>query len=352
MKNIAKIFLFILKITAILNATALLMSITACYINPSTYWIFQLFGLFFPVIFTVNIIAVIILVAIKSKVAYFNLAIFIISVFFAGRFFQFSGNKTDSENAVKVISYNVHDFKSIDNYYKTTYDEIADFLLAEDADIICLQEYVLNSNELNKYKILQKLYQKYKYTSDNYGGQKIFSKYPFEKKQKFNLAGACIVFADININGKTVRTYSCHLQSTRFNPDGTQQRLTSKNANYKKELKRVAVNLRDAFIKRSKQIELIAAEISKSKYPAIVCGDFNDTPMSYSYQKIKGKMKDTFIEAGSGMSNTYKKLFSFLRIDYIFIDKNISTLEYRVAKEIKYSDHYPVIVKFKINDEK
>jgi endonuclease/exonuclease/phosphatase family metal-dependent hydrolase len=288
---------------------------------------------------------------IKSKAAYFSLAVFTVSVFFAGRFFQLSGNKTNDENIIKIISYNVHDFKNIDNH-KTTYNEIVEFLLAEDADIICLQEYAPRSTESGKHKILQQLYQKYKYSYGHYGGQKIFSKYPFESRQNFNFAGTHLVFADININGKIVRTYSCHLQSTNFNPDGTQQRLTSKNANYKNELKRVVVNLRNAFIKRSKQVELIADEISKSAYPTIVCGDFNDTPMSYSYQKMKGKMNDTFIEAGSGISNTYKKLFSFLRIDYIFTDKQISTLEYTVAKKIKYSDHYPVIVKFKINNEK
>ncbi|MDR2125901.1 MAG: endonuclease/exonuclease/phosphatase family protein [Prevotellaceae bacterium] len=351
MKNVAKIFLFLLKITAILNATILLMSIAACYINPSKYWIFQLFGLFFPAIFVINILFIITLFALKSKTAYYSLAIFAISVFFAGRFLQFSGGKTDNENIVKIISYNVHDFKNIDTY-KATYNEITDFLLAEDADIICLQEYTPNNEKLNNHNNLLKLYQKYTYTYGNYGGQKIFSKYPFVNRQNFNFAGTCLVFADININGKIVRTYSCHLQSTNFNPDGTQQRLTSKNANYGSELKRVVVNLRNAFIKRSKQVELIAVEISKSKYPTIICGDFNDTPMSYSYQKIRGKMNDAFIEAGSGISNTYKKLFSFLRIDYIFIDKNISVMEYRVEKTIKYSDHYPVIVKFKINDEK
>jgi endonuclease/exonuclease/phosphatase family metal-dependent hydrolase len=351
MKIIAKIFLLLLKIIAILIAITLLMSIASCYISPVRYWIFQLFGLFFPIIFITNILIVIILFAMKSKIAYVNLVMFAISVFFAGRFFQFSGNKVDNENIVKIITYNVHDFRNIDNY-KATYNEIADFLLAEDADIICMQEYVANDTELSKYKILQKLYQKYKYTYGNIGGQKIFSKYPFENTQSLNLAGTYLIFADININGKIVRTYSCHLQSTNFNPDGTQKRLTSKNANYKNELKNVVRNLRNAFIKRSKQIELIAADISKSTYPAIICGDFNDTPMSYSYQKIKGKMNDAFIEAGSGISNTYKKLFSFLRIDYIFVDKNISALEYEVAKKIKYSDHYPVIVKFKINDEK
>ncbi|MDR1554035.1 MAG: endonuclease/exonuclease/phosphatase family protein [Prevotellaceae bacterium] len=351
MKNIAKIFLLLLKIIAILIAAMLLLSILACYTSPVRYWIFQLLGLFFPIIFIINVLIVIILFAVKSKIAYVNLAALAISVFFAGRFFQFSGSKADDENTVKIISYNVHDFKNIDSY-KATYNEIADFLLAENADIICMQEYAASNTELIKYKKFQKLYQQYKYMYGNYGGQKIFSKYPFENTQSLNLAGTYLVFADININGKIVRTYSCHLQSTNFNPDGTQKRLTSQNANYKNELKNVVRNLRNAFIKRSKQVELIAAEISRSTYPTIICGDFNDTPMSYSYQKIKGKMNDAFIEAGSGISNTYKKLFSFLRIDYIFIDKNISAQEYTVARKIKYSDHYPVIVKFKINDEK
>ncbi|MDR1199253.1 MAG: endonuclease/exonuclease/phosphatase family protein [Prevotellaceae bacterium] len=349
MKNIMKIFLFLVKIIAVLTVFALLMSIAACYVSPARYWIFQLFGLFFPAIFTVNILLVIILRVMKSKMAYFNFAMLLASVFFIGRFFQLSGSKAADENAIKVISYNIHDFKNIDNY-KTTYSEIADFLLDEDADIICLQEYLPSKKVQNQHKKLQKLHQKYKYSCGN-GGQKIFSKYPFESRQDFDFAGTHLLCADININGKTVRTYSCHLQSTNFNPDGTQQRLTSKNANYTHELKRVVVNLRNAFIKRAGQVELIAREISKSSYPAIVCGDFNDTPMSYSYQKIRGKMKDTFIEAGSGISNTYKKLFSFLRIDYVFVDKNISVGEYKVAKKIKYSDHYPVIVKLNISHE-
>jgi endonuclease/exonuclease/phosphatase family metal-dependent hydrolase len=273
----------------------------------------------------------------------------LISFLFVGRFFQFSGSKAADENFVKIINYNIHEFRNIDNY-KATYNEIVDFLINEDADIICLQEYSSDRKIQHKYKVLQKLNQKYKYACDH-GGQKIFSKYPFENQQKLNFAGTCLIFADININGKIVRTYSCHLQSTNFNPDGTQQRLVSRNVNYTNELKRIVVNLRNAFIKRSKQVELIAAEISKSAYPTIVCGDFNDTPMSYSYHKIKGKMNDTFIEAGSGISNTYKKLFSFLRIDYIFIDKSIAAVEYKVEKKIKYSDHYPVIVKLKINNE-
>jgi len=353
MKNVNNIFLVFIKIIAIFAAIAMLMSILACFINPAKYWIFQLFGLFFHIIFISNIIIVIILRLVKSKFAYVNLFVVVISLLYIGRFFQISGSKaSNDEETLKIITYNVHSFRNIDNNKKATYDEIAAFLLDENADIICLQEYSIARNALSENKNLQKLYQQYKYSYGACGGQKIFSKYPFVDKQNFDLAGTHVVFADINIDGKIVRTYSCHLQSTNFNPDHTQQRLSADNANYERELKRVVVNLRGAFIKRAAQVELIAQNIEKSPYPTVVCGDFNDTPMSYSYQKIRGQMNDTFVEAGFGIPSTYKKLFSILRIDYIFTHKNITTVEYSVASQVKCSDHYPVVVKFKMKNEK
>ena len=348
MKNIRNVFLFFVKIAAIIAAAAMLMSILACFVSPAKYWIFQIFGLFFNVILISNIIILLILRLAKSKFAYLNFAVVIISLLYIGRFFQLhGGNASKDGETLKIITYNTHSFRNIDNN-KTTYDEIATFLLNEDADIICLQEYDINSTRNEN---IQKLHQHYKYVYD-YGGQKILSKYPFVDKQNFNFAGTSVVCADINIDGEIVRTYSCHLQSTSFNPEGTQQRLTADNANYTRELKRVVVNLRRAFIKRAEQAELIAQNIKKSPYPTIVCGDFNDTPMSYSYQKIRGEMDDTFIEAGAGIPNTYKKLFSILRIDYIFTHKNITAVEYSVEKKIKCSDHYPVVVKFKLKNEK
>ena len=349
MRNIRNIFLFIVKIIAVFAAVAMLMSIMACFVNPVKYWIFQLFGLFFNIILFTNIIILVVLRLAKSRFAYINFAVVIISLLYIGRFFQLSGNKVSAnDETLKVITYNVHEFRNIDNPKQKSYNEITTFLLDENADIICMQEYFETRGVANQNEDLKKLYKHYQYTYGDYGGQKIFSKYPFADKQHFNFAGTDVIFADINIDGKIVRTYSCHLQSTNFKPESTQQRLLDDNANYGKELKHVVGNLRNAFIKRAKQAELIAKNIEQSPYPTIVSGDFNDTPMSYSYQKIRGEMNDTFIEAGSGMPNTYKKLFAILRIDYIFTHKTIATLEYSIAKKIKCSDHYPVVVKLKI----
>jgi endonuclease/exonuclease/phosphatase family metal-dependent hydrolase len=323
----------------------LLLSIGACYISPAKYWFFQFFGLFFQIIFILNIFVLIFWTLKKSKIAYIHFVVLIAGILYTGRFFQFSGNKAEGET-IKIISYNTHSFENINNG-NHAYTEIADFLLAENADIICLQEYIMTDRTLKTNASWQKISEIYKYTSENHSGEKIFSKFPLANNEKPKNRGQYMTFANININNKTLRIYSCHLQSTNFNPDNTQKKLL-KTDSYKRELKRIVVNLRNAFVKRAKQADFIAQSLSKSPYPAIICGDFNDTPMSYTYQKIRGNKKDTFIEAGSGIPNTYKKLMSFLRIDYIFTDRDIDVAEYRVAKEINCSDHYPIVVKLKI----
>lgn len=346
MGRIRNIFLFTVKLAAVAAAAATLMSALACCVK---HWLFQMFGLVFVIIFIANIVILVILRLARSKFAYISLAALVVSLLYIGRFVQFSGGKaSDGDKTLKVITYNVRGFNNVSNG-KTSYGEIADFMLSEDADIICMQEYSLSATVANR--SMQKLHRKYPHASKSYQGQKIFSKYPLIGSRHLSFAGTSVAVADININGDTVRIYSCHLQSTRFNPDHTRQRLTAASKSYLKELRRVVVNLRRAFINRAAQAELIAESIEKSPYPTVVCGDFNDTPMSYAYQKIRGDMSDAFVEAGAGLSSTYRRIFSILRIDYVFTHKNMAAVEYAVAKEVKCSDHYPVVVKIKMKNE-
>ena len=60
-------------------------------------------------------------------------------------------------------------------------------------------------------------------------------------------------------------------------------------------------------------------------YPIIVCGDFNDTPVSYTYNKIKGNLMDSFTISGVGIGDSYVKIPMF-RIDYIMYDKNSTVI--------------------------
>jgi endonuclease/exonuclease/phosphatase family metal-dependent hydrolase len=73
----------------------------------------------------------------------------------------------------------------------------------------------------------------------------------------------------------------------------------------------------------------------------VVCGDFNDTPVSYAYRKVRGDMKDAFVESGWGVSNTYNGGLPSLRIDYILCDRKFDVSDYR-RDRIYLSDHFPV----------
>jgi endonuclease/exonuclease/phosphatase family metal-dependent hydrolase len=100
--------------------------------------------------------------------------------------------------------------------------------------------------------------------------------------------------------------------------------------------------LTPAFKMRAKQAQVINQAIRENKNPyIIVCGDFNDTPISYARHTIKGDLEDAFVESGSGMGISFNRHRFFFRIDYILHSKNMKAYNCTVGK-LKISDHYPV----------
>ena len=67
-------------------------------------------------------------------------------------------------------------------------------------------------------------------------------------------------------------------------------------------------DLKYSFKERAKQAILLRQIIDTTVYPVIICGDFNDTPASYTYHKIKGKYIDGFRQRGNGYGFTFKGL--------------------------------------------
>jgi endonuclease/exonuclease/phosphatase (EEP) superfamily protein YafD len=100
--------------------------------------------------------------------------------------------------------------------------------------------------------------------------------------------------------------------------------------------------MKSSILRRPRQVEAVLSDIENSPYEAIVAGDFNDTPMSYTYYRLKRGRKDSFVEAGKGFGATYALLRPFVRIDYVLVPESISVTSHDVGK-VYFSDHFPVI---------
>ena len=356
---------FLTKIVFRINIVAALLLLLSClsvYITPQFFWPVAFLGLAYPFLLVTNI-AFAVLWAIKWKRQFFLsfLAIALGYTFFI-RIIQIHTpwnhkKQTNIHTSFKILSFNVRLF----NLYNWTPNnrgghEIIKFTEKEAPDIICFQEFYTREkgtySEAEIFKNLPKnKYRHIKYTFSKKGvsnfGIATLSRYPIISKGEIpfdNTYNACI-YSDLRIGNDTIRVYNNHLQSVRFLKQDYDfidtLKLKYDSRNFIGFLD-ITFRLKQAFVKRAQQAKKIAAHIKSSPFPVIVCGDFNDSPVSYTYQKIQKNLVDAFMESGTGFGNTYLGKFPSFRIDYILHDKNLSSSNYRSPK-IELSDHYPVV---------
>jgi endonuclease/exonuclease/phosphatase family metal-dependent hydrolase len=83
--------------------------------------------------------------------------------------------------------------------------------------------------------------------------------------------------------------------------------------------------------------------------PMILCGDFNDTPSSRTYQKIAQEFADAWLVAGEGDGLTIPVPKPNKRIDYLWTSKVPPIEVLRVwVPQTEASDHLPVVGEFRL----
>lgn len=111
-----------------------------------------------------------------------------------------------------------------------------------------------------------------------------------------------------------------------------------------KAVKDLVLKMKSNYRKRAEQADMIHAEIKCSPYPVLVCGDFNDTPASYTYHRVRKDLVDGFRDCGSGYQYTFRQLYKLWRIDYVFYSESLKGCEC-YSPETSYSDHNMVVWK-------
>ena len=326
-----------------------LISYLSVYISPDKFWIPSFFGLAFPYIVAANILYVVFWSFIKPRFLFLSLITIVIGWGFVNRYVQFAGETTENDG-IKVVSYNVQSFagKKV-SVQRENANKILDFLNEKNANIICLQETRLRKNNIfNVTNALKKLksIKHYQYASSSATfGLITFTSYPIIKmgEIRYEKSTNMAIYTDVLIDSDTVRIFNLHLQSYRIDP-GRYNIIDSPGIDEEKDIKEIQElggKLKKAFQLRAQQVREIKEVIDSTPYPVIICGDFNDTPVSYAYQQLLGDFNDAFVESGKGFARTYIGKLPSYRIDNIFYSNLYESFNF-VADDFRASDHLPV----------
>lgn len=343
----------------ILFASALLFSYLAVHINPQDFALTALFGLAYPYLLLINIVLVITWAVLLKYEAFISVVVIAIGFTHLSNYIKIGKPSGTKEGTFKVMSYNTRLFNYFENPNSNSEKKVMAFLKKEEPDILFLQEIYINGNPGQKDQDFKKAlggryYSHMKVISsgkNRYYGIITYSKYPIIRRGEIihPASSSLSIFTDVIIQKDTFRIFNNHLQSFRLKRMERSFLNEITDAGDKEtigKMKSLSVSLRKGFVIRAVQATMVKAQITRSPYPVIVAGDFNDTPVSYSYRKIRKGLNDSFVNSGYGAGFTYKGNYPANRIDYILYDNALQSTFFEIIK-VKYSDHYPVAAYFK-----
>jgi len=350
---IYKYLSFMLLVITILVTAFIIMGLFGGHANPATGTAMALTVYVLPLLIAVDFLLLLIWLIRRHWIwAAIPGITLLCCIPYIGTIYQlgwFNGSD-DSRSGINVATYNVAMFGREINGFKA--EDILSLMKKHQVDILCMQEYMDKSGDRRN----SENYMKY-FTAKGTGRSDmiIYSRYPIIDSLTidFGTTNNSAMWADVNINGKIVRVFNVHLETTGVNGalhNAAKQVQQGIGVEKTTLLKSIYGRYTHGMGVRASQADLMAAEIKKSPYPVIVCGDFNDVPYSYVYRTMKGDLADGFKECGKGFMYTMSSGMKRVRIDYIFHSESMDGLNYYKEKTT-YSDHLPVFMRLSLEPE-
>ncbi len=306
----------------------LLATLLNAYIPPSVLPGLNLLSLAFPGLFAVHLLLCLFWILLWKKQAVFFLAVSILFLNPVRRWLNYNPQSADTPT-LKVVSANLKTGKLGEK-------EASDYLNKTGADLMILQDPGEVQNMIGL-----------PHKSTEYWVVSVSSATEIVKQGPLFTENGYTFYADIKHQGKIIRVINVYL--TPFFLDKNKVRPAEDLNQNKSKAKYILKRLIPTFKIHEAEVNAIAEAVKNSPYPVILAGDFNAVPNSYEYYKLRGDLKDAFVEVGRGSATSFHDYKVPIRIDYIFASKTIKPIGYRVDRSVRISDHYPVIAEFKID---
>lgn len=325
-----------------------LLSYLSPYVHPATFSWLGILGTGFPILVIGHVLFILFWIWQRRNYWWYSVLGLLTGMMYFGHIFGIHfGSAEAAGQHIRFATYNVGTFYNLNTKKRTDTTGFNQLIQVTAPDVICIQEVALKPAILNKY------IQKYKslaaypyYYWQQRSSAVIFSKYPIVNEGQLDLdtyVNGCI-FVDLNVRGKKIRVYSVHLQSNRISVetnDLAREGDLSEKATWSKA-KNIVNKVRNVAGVRANQAAVIKAHQLQSPYPSVMCGDFNETPLSYAYRELSAGLQDAFCTAGRGLGFTYWGKYPFLTLDYILADPQFHISYARVIRR-NFSDHYMVV---------
>lgn len=346
---------FVVRMMAGANIVTIIMMFLAGqagHLSPAEHPMLTNAGLVFPVFLLINMAFLIFWLLFYWKGALLAIAGYLICYSSLRVYFPLNRMEAPPEYAIKVMTYNVCRYGK-GMIERDGANPILEYIKQSGAAIVCLQE--ANSGLISQEDARKELSSVYAYSDTavlkhSSNTLAIYSKYPIVGKQridydsKWNLSAAF----QLLIDGDTVLVVNNHLETNKmFETEQERFKKMLKGEENRKEAvstSRLLIDrLAEAAVIRQPEARAVAAYLRMHEgVPAIVCGDFNDNPLSFARRTIADGLTDCYVATGLGPGWSYNKSNMYVRIDNLMCTSHWQPYRCTVDRKIKASDHYPM----------
>jgi len=336
--------------------TAVLMLLTgySYLIDPQKLSVVAVWGMFYPVFLAADLLFLFLWLFIKPFKAWLAFLALVLCYVPNRIYMGLNLPREEPGIGLKVMSYNVLGFRGMtDGQLDWEDNELVHFLAGSGADILCLQE--THYGKLPD-KMQQELDRQYPYSKTmtrrlaaNHIA--IYSKWPIVKADTIEYDSRANLSAAFTLATPTgsILVINNHLETNHLTVEDKEnfRNMVSGNAertSVGKETSGLFRKLSEAVLMRNPQAKAVAEYVKMHKdLPIILCGDFNEPPLSYTHHIMGRGLTDCFSASGTGFGWTYCHNGMRVRIDNIMCSDHFESKKCEVLGNVDYSDHYPVV---------
>ena len=321
-------------------------------LDPAEHPRVALFGLGFPLLLLLNLAFVLFWLVFYVRYAWLPFAGMMLSVSYIYDYCPLNWPEKAPAGALKLMTYNT-EFLGRGEKGADGRSPMLDYLAASDADIICLQEASSMKGLKVEYadSIMKACgYQVAGLDDGKRGALLVYSRLPVLSAHRvaYESTGNGSMAVELQYGGDTVLLVNNHLESYKLTAE---DKLKYKeiikdpeNGHMEDNSKELVKKMAGASRVRGPQADSVLNYIHKAGHKAVVvCGDFNDSPVSYSCRRMSSELSSAFRQSGNGLGLSYNQKGFYFRIDHIFVSDYWRTYETHVDKSAVWSDHYPMI---------